>query len=110
MSNPNLPWALLLIAGLLEIVWSVSMKASQGFSKGGYTALTFVAAWISFWLLGLAVKTLPIGTAYATWTGIGAAGAAVVGMIVFHESGSVQRLACIALTLAGVVGLRQLGE
>ena len=110
MSNPNLPWALLLIAGLLEIVWSVSMKASQGFSKGGYTALTFVAAWISFWLLGLAVKTLPIGTAYATWTGIGAAGAAVVGMIVFHESASVQRLACIALILAGVVGLRLLGE
>ena len=110
MSNPNLAWALLLISGLLEIVWSVSMKASHGFSKGAYTALTFVAAWISFWLLGLAVKTLPIGTAYATWTGIGAAGAAVVGMIVFHESGSVQRLACIALTLAGVVGLRLLGE
>ena len=110
MSNANLAWALLLISGLLEIVWSVSMKASQGFSKGGYTALTFVAAWISFWLLGLAVKTLPIGTAYATWTGIGAAGAAVVGMIVFHESTSVQRLACIALILAGVVGLRLLGE
>ena len=72
MSNPNLAWALLFIAGLLEIVWSVSMKASQGFSKGGYTALTFVAASISFWLLGLAVKTLPIGTVYATWTGIGA--------------------------------------
>ena len=110
MSNPNLAWTLLLIAGLLEIVWSVSMKASQGFSKSGYTALTFVAAWISFWLLGLAVKSLPIGTAYAAWTGVGAAGAAIVGILVFHEPSSLARLGCIALILAGVIGLHLLGE
>jgi len=76
----NLAWVLLAVAGLLEIVWSVSMKASQGFSKLHFTAITLIAAGLSFWLLGLALRQLPVGTAYAVWTGIGALGAAVLGI------------------------------
>jgi quaternary ammonium compound-resistance protein SugE len=106
--TPNLAWLLLAAAGLLEVVWSISMKASQGFSKGLYTAVTFAAAWLSFWLLGLALRQLPVGTAYALWVGIGAVGAAVLGIVLFGEQFSVARLACIGLIVAGVLGLKVL--
>jgi quaternary ammonium compound-resistance protein SugE len=101
-------WFLLLIAGLLEIVWSISMKASAGFTKHGYTGITLVAAWLSFWLLGLAMKSLPVGTAYAVWTGIGAVGAAVLGMVLFKEPATVSRIVCIAAILGGILGLKLL--
>ena len=104
----NLAWVLLLVAGLLEIVWSVSMKASQGFSKHLFTTITLVAAWLSFWLLGLALRQLPVGTAYSVWVGIGAVGAAVFGIVFFGEQVSVARLACIGLIVAGVLGLKLL--
>ena len=107
--TPNLAWMLLLLAGLLEIVWSVSMKASNGFTKHHFTALTLVAAGLSFWLLGLALRQLPVGTAYAVWTGIGAVGAAVLGIVFFGESLSIARILCIALIVAGILGLRFLG-
>ena len=107
--TPNLVWMLLLLAGLLEIVWSVSMKASNGFTKHHFTALTLVAAGLSFWLLGLALRQLPVGTAYAVWTGIGAVGAAVLGIVFFGESLSIGRILCIALIVAGILGLRFLG-
>jgi len=107
--TPNWAWALLLIAGLLEIVWAVSMKASHGFSKHHYTALTLVAAALSFWLLGLALRQLPVGTAYAVWTGVGAVGAAVLGIVLFGESLSVARVGCIALIVFGILGLKFLG-
>ena len=81
LSSPSMAWSLLLVAGLLEIVWSVSMKASDGFTKHVFTAITLAAAWLSFWLLGLAMKSLPVGTAYAVWTGIGAVGASVLGIV-----------------------------
>ena len=71
----HLAWILLMTAGLLEVVWSVSMKASQGFTKSHFTIVTLVGAALSFWLLGLALRQLPVGTAYAVWTGIGAVGA-----------------------------------
>jgi len=100
---------LLLLAGLLEIVWSVSMKASNGFTKHHFTALTLVAAGLSFWLLGLALRQLPVGTAYAVWTGVGAVGAAVLGIVFFGESLSIARILCIALIVAGILGLRFLG-
>src|ERR1043165_8974589 len=99
--TPNAAWLLLLVAGLLEVVWSVSMKASQGFTKHVFTAVTFTAAWVSFWLLGLALRQLPVGTAYAVWVGIGAVGAAVLGILLFGEQVSVARLACIGLIVAG---------
>jgi quaternary ammonium compound-resistance protein SugE len=106
--TPNSAWLLLLIAGLLEVVWSISMKASQGFSKHLLTAVTFAAAWLSFWLLGLALRQLPVGTAYAVWVGIGAVGAAVFGIIFFGEQLSLARLGCIGLIVAGVLGLKLL--
>jgi quaternary ammonium compound-resistance protein SugE len=107
--TPNLAWLLLAVAGLLEIVWSVSMKASHGFTKHHFTAITLVAAWVSFWLLGLAMRQLPVGTAYAVWTGIGAVGAAVLGILIFGESVTVARIGCIALIVCGILGLKLLG-
>jgi quaternary ammonium compound-resistance protein SugE len=101
-------WSLLLVAGLLEIVWSSSMKASEGFTNHLYTGVTFVAAWLSFWLLGLAMKSLPLGTAYAVWTGIGGVGAAVVGMVLFREPVTVARILCIAAIVGGILGLKLL--
>jgi len=107
--TPNLAWVLLLLAGLLEIVWSVSMKASHGFTNHNFTAITLVAAGLSFWLLGLALRQLPVGTAYAVWTGLGAVGAAVFGIALFGESPSMARIGCIALIVFGIVGLKVLG-
>ena len=107
--SPNLAWLFLLVAGLLEIVWSVSMKASQGFTKQGFTAITVVAACLSFWLLGLALRQLPVGTAYAVWTGIGVVGAAVLGIAFFGESLTIARIGCIALIVCGIVGLKLIG-
>ena len=107
--TPNLAWMLLVVAGLLEIVWSVSMKASHGFTKHHFTAITIIAAWLSFGLLGLALRQLPVGTAYAVWTGIGAVGAAVLGIVIFSESLSAARIGCIALIVCGILGLKLLG-
>jgi quaternary ammonium compound-resistance protein SugE len=107
--TPNLAWVLLFVAGLLEIVWAISMKASQGFTKPHFTAITLVAAVLSFWLLGLALRQLPVGTAYAVWTGLGAVGAAALGIAFFGESLSIARVACIALIVCGILGLKVLG-
>lgn len=99
-------WAVLFVAGLLEIVWALGLKASDGFSKWLPSVVVVVAAAASFWLLALAMRVLPAGTAYAVWTGIGAAGTAVLGMVLFGESASALRLACIVLIVAGVLGLK----
>ena len=99
-------WWILLVAGLLEIVWAITMKASEGFTKWHLTAVTIVAAWASFLLLGLSLKSLPVGTAYAAWTGIGAVGTAVLGMLIFHEPATFARLGFIALIVGGIVGLK----
>lgn len=106
--TPTLAWVLLLVAGLLEIVWTAGMKASEGFTRPLYTGLTLATALASFWLLGKAIEVLPMGTAYAVWTGIGAVGAAIVGMLLFGESASAARLLCIALIVAGIFGLKVL--
>jgi len=108
--TPNLAWMLLAVAGLLEIVWSISMKASNGFTRHSFTAITLVAAALSFWLLGLALRQLPVGTAYAVWTGIGAVGAAILGILFFGESVSAARIGCIALIVSGILGLKLLGS
>jgi quaternary ammonium compound-resistance protein SugE len=104
--NANTAWLLLVVAGLLEIVWATSMKASQGFTKPLFTTITLVAAALSFWLLGLALRQLPVGTAYAVWTGVGAVGAAILGIMVFNEPVTVSRITCIALIVIGIVGLK----
>ncbi len=106
LSTAGTAWALLLVAGLLEVVWSASMKASEGFTKHGFTAVTLIAAWLSFWLLGIAMKSLPLGTAYAVWTGIGAVGAAILGMLIFKEPATAARILCIAAIVGGILGLK----
>ena len=99
-------WICLLTAGCLEMVWVTAMKLSEGFHKLGWAALTLVAMVASVWLLGRAVKVLPMGTAYAVWTGIGALGAVIVGIALFHESASPARLVFAALLLVGIIGLK----
>ena len=108
-ASATFAWLLLVVDGLLEIVWSLSMKVSQGFTKHHYTAVMLVAAALSFWLLGLALRQLPVGTAYAAWTGIGAVGAAVLGIVLFGEPASAARIGCIALIVVGILGLKFLG-
>jgi quaternary ammonium compound-resistance protein SugE len=99
-------WLYLGLAGLLEIGWAIGLKYTDGFSKPVPTALTVAAMAASMFLLALAAKTLPIGTAYAVWTGIGAAGAAILGLFLFSEPATFARLACVGLIVAGVVGLK----
>lgn len=99
-------WILLAIAGVLESGWAVGMKFTDGFKRPVATALVVAVALASFWLLALAMRVLPVGTAYAVWVGIGAAGAALLGIALFGESASFARLACVALIVAGVIGLR----
>lgn len=106
MKPMQLSWLYLLAAGLFEIAWAVAMKYSQGFTRTIPTLLTYGCGFVSFYLLSLATERLPIGTSYAVWTGIGAIGTVVLGMILFGESREWPRLACIALILAGIVGLR----
>jgi quaternary ammonium compound-resistance protein SugE len=99
-------WALLITAGMLEIVWAVALKDADGFTRLWPSVIGLTAAWISFGLLALALRTLPVGTAYAIWTAIGVVGVAVVGILAHDESSSIARLVFLALILAGVVGLK----
>ncbi|NQT39824.1 MAG: quaternary ammonium compound efflux SMR transporter SugE [Planctomycetes bacterium] len=99
-------WVLLVLAGLFEIGWAVSMKYADGLTRPGPTAITILASIVSFLLLALAMKTLPLGTAYAVWTGIGVVGSAILGIVLFHESRNLPRLACIAMIVIGIVGLK----
>jgi quaternary ammonium compound-resistance protein SugE len=99
-------WAVLLAAGLLEIVWAIGLKYTEGFTRLTPSVLTLAAMAGSVLLLGLALKTLPIGTAYAVWTGIGAVGTAILGIFLFGEPASMLRLASIGLIVTGIVGLK----
>lgn len=99
-------WALLFVAGLLEIGWAVGLKYTEGFTKLIPTALTVGAMVISVILLGIAVRTLPIGTAYTVWAGIGTVGTVIFGIAVFGDPASAVRLICIGMIIAGIVGLK----
>ena len=99
-------WIYLFFAGLFEVGWAIGLKYTEGFTRPGPTILTVVAMIVSLALLGLALKTLPVGTAYAVWTGIGAFGTAVLGIYLFGEPATVARLASIGLIVAGIVGLK----
>jgi quaternary ammonium compound-resistance protein SugE len=101
-------WSYLLIAGLLEIGWAIGLKYSEGFSRLVPSALTVAAMIASFYFLGLALRTLPLGTAYAVWTGIGTVGTVALGILLFDEPLELLRMLCILLIVAGVVGLRLL--
>jgi quaternary ammonium compound-resistance protein SugE len=99
-------WLVLVIAGLLEIGWAVGLRYADGFTRLGPSLWTLFALVASILLLGAATRSLPIGTAYAVWTGIGAAGTALLGIWLFREPASAARLFCIALIIAGVIGLK----
>ncbi len=99
-------WIYLFFAGLFEMGWAIGLKYTEGFSKLVPSALTLAAMGISFWLLATALKTLPVGSAYAVWTGIGAVGTAALGIILFKEPATAARLGSIALIVAGIAGLR----
>ena len=99
-------WVYLLLAGIFEIGFAIGLKYTEGFTRLWPSTGTVVAAGISLWLLTQALRTIPVGTAYAIWTGIGAVGVATLGVILFSESASPARLGCIALIVAGVVGLK----
>ena len=100
-------WIFLLVAGVLEVVWAYTMKLSAGFTQLGYTAITLVAMAASFGLLSLAMKTLPLGTAYTIWTGIGAIGAFSVGILVLGEAASPLRLLAALLIVGGLVLMKR---
>lgn len=102
-------WTYLIIAGVLEMVWATGLKYTDGMSKLGPTIGTLIAMAASVWFLSMAMKTLPLGTAYAAWTGIGAVSIAIIGILFFHEPITLARIACIGLILAGVVGLKAFG-
>lgn len=99
-------WALVFFAGLFEIVWAVGLRASDGFSRPRWVVVTVVALIASLSLLALAMRQLPLGTAYAVWVGIGAVGAAVCGLIFFGEVFSAARVCCLLLVVLGVLGLK----
>jgi quaternary ammonium compound-resistance protein SugE len=99
-------WTLLLVAGLFEIGWAIGLKYTDGFTRLVPSALTLIAMTVSVVLLALALRSIPVGTGYAVWTGIGAVGTALLGIVLFGESVSVARLGCIALIVAGIVGLK----
>ena len=99
-------WIYLIIAGLFECGWAIGLKYTEGFSRLWPSVLTIAAMFISFLFLSLAMKSIPVGTAYAVWTGIGAVGVATLGVFLFGESREIARLACILLIISGVIGLK----
>lgn len=99
-------WILLIIAGLLEVGWAIGLKYSEGFTRLWPSVLTLVTMALSVFLLAVAMRSLPVGTAYAVWTGIGAVGTVILGIVLFGESASLARLACVGLIIAGIAGLK----
>jgi quaternary ammonium compound-resistance protein SugE len=99
-------WVFLSVAGLFEIGWAIGLKYTQGFTRLTPSLLTLASMALSMLLLGLALKTLPVGTAYAVWTGIGTVGTALLGIYLFGEPATALRLACIGLIVAGILGLK----
>jgi quaternary ammonium compound-resistance protein SugE len=102
-------WTLLVLAGLFEVGWAVGLKYTDGLTRPLPTALTVLAMVVSLALLGLALRTLPLGTAYAVWTGIGTVGTALLGIALFGEPAAALRLLCIGLIVAGIAGLKLAG-
>lgn len=103
-------WTLLIIAGMLEVGWAAGMKHSQGWTRLWPSVMTIALMVASMYLLTVAVKTIPVGTGYAVWTGIGAVGTAIYGMVRLGESASPGRIACIGLIVVGIVGLKLAGK
>lgn len=105
-----MPWVILILASCFEIAWAVGLKFTEGFTRLWPTVGTLAALAVSVGLLGIAAKSLPIGTAYAVWTGIGAAGTVICGILLFQDPATVARMVCVGLILAGVIGLKITGN
>lgn len=105
----DMPWLILVLAGLLEVGWAVGLKYTAGFTRLWPSVGTLASMVSSVVLLGIAMKSLPVGTAYAAWTGIGIVGTVILGGVLLNEPLTVARLVCVALILAGIVGLKLLG-
>ena len=103
-------WITLFIAGVFEVGWAIGLKYTEGFTRVVPTIVTVLSMVISLGLLGVALKSLPVGTAYAVWTGVGTVGTAILGMVLFGESTAALRLACIGLIVAGIIGLKLVTE
>lgn len=99
-------WAILVLAGLFEVGWAIGLKYTEGFTRVWPTLWTVLAMVISLWLLGIAMKTLPLGTAYGVWVGVGAVGTVILGIVLLGEPASAARLISVGLIVAGIVGLR----
>ena len=99
-------WLMLIVAGSFEVVWAIGLKYAEGFTRFWPSVITVVAMLVSIVLLGLAMKSLPVGTSYAVWVGVGAVGTAILGIVLLGESASAGRLASLALIVAGIVGLK----
>jgi quaternary ammonium compound-resistance protein SugE len=99
-------WMILVVAGLFEVGWAIGLKYTDGFTRLWPTIWTVLSMGISFWLLGLAMKSLPVGTAYAVWVGVGAVGTVVLGIMLFGEPANAARLVSVALIVAGIIGLK----
>lgn len=99
-------WVILITAGLFEVGWAIGLKYTDGFSRLGPSMLTLSAMGISVWLLGIAMKSLPVGTAYAVWVGVGAVGTVILGIFLFEEPAGALRIASVALIVAGIIGLK----
>jgi quaternary ammonium compound-resistance protein SugE len=99
-------WIILLIAGLFEVAWAIGLKYTDNFSRLWPTTGTLAAMAASVWLLSVAMKTLPVGTAYAVWTGIGAVGTVALGILLFGEAATLPRLVCMLLIIGGIAGLK----
>lgn len=110
MTTESRAWLLLLLAGLCEIAWAIGLKSTAGFTRPVPSVLTVAAMIVSFWLLAQALRTLPVGTGYAVWTGIGAVGTAILGIVLLGEPRTTARLVSIALIVAGIVGLKLAGD
>lgn len=101
-----MPWLLLVVAGLFEVAWAIGLKYTEGFTRFWPSVLTVAAMVISVALLGVAMKSLPVGTLYAVWVGVGAVGTAILGMVLFGEPATLARLVSLALIVAGIIGLK----
>ena len=102
----NVAWIILIVAGLLEVGWAIGLKYTEGFTRAWPTVGTVLAMVLSVGLLGVAMKSLPVGTAYSVWVGVGAVGTVVLGIVLFGEPATVARLVSVALIVAGIVGLK----
>lgn len=104
--SQGLAWVFLILSGLLDVAWAVSMKYAAGYTRLGWSAVSLALLAAFVWLLGRALAVLPLGTAYAVWTGVGAVGSALLGIVLFDEPATALRLGCIALIALGIIGLK----